>query len=273
MNPISFITANYVGREVGFYVTEGWGQGDRATNAYFAPIATYAERFDALLSQIRGLGFESIDLWMAHLHYSWATPDHLAIARDALTRHGLVVHSLAGGFGATRDELASTCRIAQALGVSILAGSCALLHNDRATALAVLKEHGIRLALENHPNEKTPADILEQIGDDAGVLGTAVDTGWWGTNGYNAADAIRELRPHILAVHLKDVRAPGGHLTCVYGQGVVPIEECVRELVKTGYTGAFGVEHEPFEAPHHSYDPSAECAQMLQMVRGWLASS
>ena len=39
---ISFVTANYVAREVG-WAMHGWGHGDRETNAAFAPLETYAE--------------------------------------------------------------------------------------------------------------------------------------------------------------------------------------------------------------------------------------
>jgi L-ribulose-5-phosphate 3-epimerase len=273
MNPISFITANYVGRELGFHVTEGWMQGDRATNAYFQPLETFGERFDTLIGGVRSLGFESIDLWTAHLNWAWATPEHLAAAREVLAKHGMAVTSLAGGFGATRDEFAACCRVAVAMGTGVLGGSCQLLHSDRAAVVGLLKEHGLRLAIENHPAEKTPAAILAQIGDGGdGTIGTAVDTGWWGTQGYDAARAIEELGDHVFCVHLKDVLAAGEHLTCLYGRGVVPIEECVRVLQRRGYTGSIGVEHEPFH-PHHSYDPSEECAAMLGMLRGWLGES
>jgi len=40
----------------------------------------------------------------------------------------------------------------------------------------------------------TAAEMLAKIGDgEDGAVGTAVDTGWWGTHGYDAAQAIREL--------------------------------------------------------------------------------
>jgi sugar phosphate isomerase/epimerase len=61
------------------------------------------------------------------------------------------------------------------------------------------------------------------------------------------------------------VRAAGGHDTCLFGEGVVPIEECVRTLQRRGYRGGYGVEHEP-----DHYDPTAECTTMLTMLRGWL---
>ena len=69
MTQISFMTANYVARQLDYNMTEGWMQGDDAVNAYFAPIATYAERFGALLAEIQGLGFTAIDLWLAHLNW------------------------------------------------------------------------------------------------------------------------------------------------------------------------------------------------------------
>jgi L-ribulose-5-phosphate 3-epimerase len=272
MTRISFITANYVGRELGFRVTEGWMQGDRATNEYFRPIATFPERFDALLAQIQALGFDAIDLWTAHLHWSWATPDHLDAARELLNKRGMTVTSLAAGFGANREEFAAACRVAIALGTPVLAGSTGALASDRDGVVGLLKEHGLRLALENHPAERTPADILVQIGDGGdGTIGTAVDTGWWGTQGYDAARAIEELAPYVFAVHLKDVKAAGEHVTCVYGEGVVPIERCVALLKQMNYNGPLGVEHEPF-LPHHSYDPGAECARMRVMLQGWLQS-
>ncbi len=266
-NRISFITANYVARQIGFNMTEGWGQGDRATNEYFRPIETFAERFGKLLDDIRAMGFEAIDLWNAHLHWAWATEEHIASARDLLARHGLRVLSLAGGFGATPDELDRACKLAVAMDAPLLAGSTTLLSKDRAATVAILKQHGVRLAIENHPGEKTPADVLRQIGDGGdGMLGTAVDTGWWGTQGYDAAKAIEELWSHILCVHLKDVLAAGAHETCRFGRGVVPIEACVRTLQHMGYQGSYGIEHEP-----DHYDPSEDCRAVLQMLRGWLA--
>src|ERR687886_1421464 len=82
-NPISFITANYVARELGYNMTGGWGQGDHATNEHFRPIETFAGRFEELLRDVRAMGFEAIDLWNAHLNWAWATDAHIATARAA----------------------------------------------------------------------------------------------------------------------------------------------------------------------------------------------
>ena len=266
-NMISFMSANYVARQLGFNMTGGWGQGDRATNDYYRPVETFAERFDELLRQVRALGFDAMDIWTAHLHWSWATEEHIRAARQLLDRHGLRVTSLAAGFGATREEFESACRLAVAMGTDILAGSSQYAAEDRRGAVAILKDYGVKLALENHPAEKTPADMLAKIGDGGdGTIGTAVDTGWWGTHGYDAARAIEELGQHVLIVHLKDVRAAGAHHTCPFGEGVVPIEACVRVLQRGGYRGAYSIEHEPDD-----YDPGDEVSRMRLMLQGWLA--
>jgi sugar phosphate isomerase/epimerase len=246
-------------------MTEGWGQGDRATNAAFQPLETFTVRFEQLLLDVRALGFRAIDLWTAHLNWSWATDAHIATARDLLAREGLPVASLAGGFGATRQEFAAACRLAEALQAPALGGSTPLLFSEREFVIDTLKKHGVRLAIENHP-EKTPGEMLAKIGDGGdGTIGTAVDTGWYGTHGYDAARAIEELGEHVFHVHLKDVLAPGAHDTCRYGQGCVPIEACVQVLKASGYAGYYSVEHEP-----EHFDPSEDCRASLLMLRHWL---
>ena len=93
-NAIAFMTANYVARETG-YAMHGWGHGDRTSNEWFAPLETYEERFGELTADIRALGFDAIDLWGAHLHQSWASDEHVAIACGVLERDGLGVSSYA----------------------------------------------------------------------------------------------------------------------------------------------------------------------------------
>ena len=266
MNRISFVTANYVARQVGYHMTGGWGQGDKATNDYFRPLETFGERFEQILTDIKALGFDTLDVWVAHLHWAWATPDHYAIARDLLAKHNFQVASIAGGFGNTPDEFDAACREAVALNTTILGGMTPMLANDREFVVDTLYKYGLKLAIENHP-EKTPQEMLDKIGDGGdGTIGTTVDTGWYGTQGYDAAKAIEELGSHVWHVHLKDVREVGKHDTCPYGQGVVNVQACVQALKKIGYQGAISVEHEP-----DNHDPSEEIRASAAMLRGWLS--
>lgn len=256
---IAFMTANYVARETG-WAMHGWGHGDRATNEHFGPPDTYAERLDELLAGIRALGFDTIDLWGAHLSPEWATDEHVAIAREALARHGLRVATYATWVGPANIERA--CELALDIGTSIIGGG---MSGDAGTVVSSLRKYGVQLGIENHP-ERTPGEVLAKIELGEGALGATVDTGWWGTQEYDPVRAIEELGEHVLHVHLKDVLAPGEpHETCPWGEGVVDIEGCVRALRRAGYTGAFAVEHEP-----EDHDPSDEIRAMHLELEEWL---
>ena len=264
MNQISFITANYVARELDYHMTQGWMQGDTATQNAFRPIETFGQKFDEMLKDIKQLGFKAIDLWGGHLNPAWATPEHLNMAKTLLNHYDIQVLSLANGVSSL-EELEGFCKIATALDVPIIAGGAAFVKTQRNEAIEVLKTYNIKLGLENHP-EKTPTEVLAQIGDGAdGHIGTSPDTGWWGTQGYDAAKALHELKDHILTVHLKDIKAVGGHETCRFGQGVVDIQACVKTLKDIGYTGVLGIEHEP-----EHFDPNQDVQESLKLLQGWL---
>jgi sugar phosphate isomerase/epimerase len=255
-----FMTANYVARETG-WAMHGWGHGDRATNERFAPLDTYAERLDELLSTIRGLGFDTIDLWGAHLSPEWATDEHVSIARDALDRHGLAVNSYATWVGPSTIERA--CELALAVGTDLIGAG---MSGDVAQVARVLHDCGVRLGVEIHP-EKTPAEVLEKIEQGDGTIGTTVDTGWWATQGYDPVRAIEELGEHVFHVHLKDVVRRGEpHDTCRWGEGVVDAEACVRALRSIAYSGGVAIEHEP----EHE-DPTEDIRAMHAELKGWLA--
>jgi sugar phosphate isomerase/epimerase len=246
-------------------MTRGWGQGEKAASEHYRPLATFPERFEELLQDIRAMGYEAMDLWTAHLDPKWATPEHLAAARDLLENYRLPVVSLAGWFGSTPEEFEATCRLAVAVGCPILGGSTSMVTKDRDFVVATLKQHDLKLGLENHP-EKKPAEMLEKIGDGGnGTIGTTIDTGWYGTQGYDAAQAIEALNEYLFHIHLKDVLAVGAHDTCRYGLGIVPIKECIEVLRRIGYKGAISVEHEP-----EHFDPTEDARANLLMVQEWL---
>jgi sugar phosphate isomerase/epimerase len=257
---IAFTTANFVARETG-WAMHGWRHGDVATQERFRDLDTYAERLDEMLAEVRALGFDTVDLWGAHLGTGWATDEHLAIARETLERHGLRVATYATWVDPA--NVARACELARGIGTSVIGAG---FSGEPEALVPALREHGVRLAVENHP-EKTPSEVLAKIERSGGTFGATVDTGWWGTQGYDAVGAIEELAEHVLHVHLKDVRAVGEpHDTCPWGEGVVDIEACVRTLQMHGYGGALAIEHEP-----EDHDPSDEIVELRSRLEGWLA--
>src|SRR4029450_7885902 len=114
---ISFMSANYVAREVGYSMRD-WGHGDRATNDAFRPLETYAERFAQILDDVRELGFDAIDVWGAHLSPEWATDEHGWTAVGLLEQKGLRVASYATWVG--HDQLERAWEIAAAIGAPVI---------------------------------------------------------------------------------------------------------------------------------------------------------
>ena len=259
MNTITFMTANYVARETD-YAMRDWGHGHYSTEDAFAPVETFPERFDALIAEVHALGFRAIDLWSAHLSPEWASDAHIEGALAALVRHGVSLASYATGINLANAE--QVCSVASALGAPVVTGPFA---GDVEALAPVLERHAVRLGIENHP-ERTPTELLDKITRGGPMVGATVDTGWWGTHRYDPAQAIEELAGTILHVHLKDVLAHGAHETCRWGAGVVPIDACVRTLLRLGYDGPLSVEHVP-----STFDPSDELRAMRTELEGWLS--
>lgn len=271
----SLVTASFVARPIGYRMGKGWAQGDQASNDWFSPLETFEPRFDALLAEIKALGFSAIDLWCAHLHWRWATIHHVESAKQLLAKHGLVVRSYPAWVMGGAADLRAACRLCAELDAPFFVGHCQLFAEDRAAAVAILREFGVGYAIENHP-EKSAGEMLARLGrGDEDVVGLCLDTGWCGTQQWDAFAAVRELGPRLFAVHLKDVKAPRvarsglefvdlGHETCRLGDGIVPIRAIVGHLKTMGFRGSIGVEHEP-----ETYNPSQEILDSRERVEQW----
>ncbi len=275
----SFVTANFVARPLGYRMEKGWGQGDQASNDWFAPLATFEARFDEMLGEIKALAFSSIDLWCAHLHWRWATPHHIETAKNLLGKHGLAVRSYPAWVMGGAADLHAACRLCVALDIPYFVGNCELFNTDRAAAVAILREYGVGYAIENHP-EKSAAEMFARLGSgDEDVVGIGLDTGWCGTGQWDALAAVKELGHRMFAIHLKDVKAPRaaksglqfidmGHETCRLGDGIVPIKAIVEHLRATGFRGSIGIEHEP-----ETFDPREEIRASRELVESWWAGA
>jgi len=274
---ISFMTANFVAREIGYHMSEGWGQGDNATNETFAKLETFEEKFGGMLAEVKELGFKAIDLWAAHLHWHWATLEHIAIAQRLLAEHEMEVRVYAAWVGGDLQDLQAVCRFCRALGITYISGFVAPAENaeTRDEAVAILRAHAVRYAIENHP-EKSVDELAARLGHGAeDVVGIAFDTGWAATGGWDALAGMKALQDRIFAVHLKDVKAPReaktgfpfidmGHETCKLGDGIVGMEAIVQWLSAVEFRGPVCVEHEPEE-----FDPRQDCRESLVLANDW----
>lgn len=260
---LAICTANYVAKEVEYRLSPfNWGVADRATTeAFHGP--RFAGKFRELLETVRSLELDAIDLWKAHLDPQVATDDMVGKAVDLLREYGIRVVSYSPSMhNVTEAQARRAFEVARAIGVPQFGGGFDPRLGGMVDGLA--REYGIRVGIENHP-EKSPQEIIQKIGPYAATIGACCDTGWWGTQGYPAARAVRELGDHLFHVHLKDVKEAGTHHTVPYGDGVVDIAGCVTALQEIGYAGYVAVEHEP-----EDHDPTEETRRSLRILRDLL---
>jgi len=264
MRTISFITANYVARASNYNGSEDWGTHDRATSAN-----ANAATFQKIAQDVSGAGFEAIDIWTAHCHWiAHAKGDYVEQVKGICSNFDLAITSYAGGVHVnTPADLEAPLRFMKQLGAPMFAGGVGGKPTAELMPMvqAACEKFDRRWAYENHP-EKTPAEIMEKIGGgDFSRVGVALDTGWCGTHGMDALEAAKVVREKLFIVHLKDVKAVGGHDTCALGEGVVAVEKVVRFLVESGWEGTIGIEHEPYDR-----DPMPEVKRSLERLKQWL---
>jgi L-ribulose-5-phosphate 3-epimerase len=268
MMRVSFITANYVAREVNYALRPfNWGAADRATVEAFRG-ANFSNKFGELCQNVRDAGFTNIDLWVAHLNPLVATKSQINEAAAILKEYGLTVVAYTAGLGRpdmSREDAVKVYEAAKTIGAPVL--GVGLNPSNARLAYDLGKEYGIKYAIENHP-ERNPQEVLARIGDYGEVIGVAQDTGFWGEFDYDAVKATRELKDHLFHMHLKQVRkTPEGWHTCAYDEGVVNVQGVVDVLKDIGYSGAISVEHEPAHE-----DPTPTVVHSAELLRGWLGN-
>ncbi|MEO7911696.1 MAG: sugar phosphate isomerase/epimerase [Roseiflexaceae bacterium] len=261
----AFMTANYVGRALGYANNTDWMANHRATvEAFHGP--QFGARFAEMIDDITAAGFDAIELWVAHLDPLLATPEMIAAANQILRERGVKLISYTAGFGqpgVTREDATRIFETAKAIGAPVFAQG---FHPANGSLVAELGErYSIRMGLENHPH-KTAQEVIDIVAPFAPWVGSANDTGWFATQGYDAVRATYELRDYLVHVHLKDITVVGGHETCALGDGVVDIPGVLKALKEIGYTGAVTIEHEPYD-----HDPTAACALSLKRAAAWWA--
>jgi L-ribulose-5-phosphate 3-epimerase len=235
-----------------------------ATHQYFAPLETFPERFAAMLAEVRAHRFDAFELWLPHLDPQWSMPDHVRSVQTIARMYGVRLTAINGWLGRTPAEFERVCRLAAALEVRLLVGATGVLAADRAGVVRLLDRYDLELAVENQ-RQIDPAALLREVGRDRpDRIGVGLHTGWFGTQGFNAANALDVLAPRLKNVCLADVRAPGGHDSVVLGYGCVPVRTCVRALRRMNYTGGLSVGFQPDDR-----DPGPGAAVSRGLVDVW----
>jgi sugar phosphate isomerase/epimerase len=123
-------------------------------------------------------------------------------------------------------------------------------HEDWNLVEDLAKKYGIKVAVHNHPNEKSywkPEILLNDIKDRSKLLGSCCDIGHYKRMNLEPIACLKELEGRIITFHFKDIAPiePSGKLEdVVWGQGILNIKGIMGELKKQNFKGYFTVEYE-----------------------------
>jgi sugar phosphate isomerase/epimerase len=108
----------------------------------------------------------------------------------------------------------------------------------------------LTFGIHNHyfPGEKfayeSPEDVLKGLDGLSKTMGATADVGQFASCGYDPVDALRKLALHLRLVHLKDIKASGGEVNVLLGQGISKIPQVMQELHRQSFAGLVAVEYE-----------------------------
>ncbi|MBM7554150.1 sugar phosphate isomerase/epimerase family protein [Thalassobacillus pellis] len=259
----AFHTANFFARASNYQTSiDDWGAAERRIIENFSLM-----EFRRICEDIYQAGFKNIELWMGHAFPKHMTSYWADELKDILKEHDLTAISYSCSLG---DPIhfphwTRLCfETSKMLGIDLITSG---ISKEAAPYVYELcKEFDIRVAVENHP-EKHPDEIRQIIGEYGDYIGAGVDTGWFGTQGFPAEEALSYLKNHLFHVHLKDVDASGRHYTVEPGKGIVDIEACISVLKDIGYSGFLSIENEAADR-----NPLKECENGRILAENLLSS-
>ncbi|MEO6802028.1 MAG: sugar phosphate isomerase/epimerase [Granulicella sp.] len=112
-----------------------------------------------------------------------------------------------------------------------------------------VKEYNIRVAIHNHgPEDKlwqSPLDILKLVKNMDPRIGCCIDVGHTVRAGTDVVQAIHEVGPRLLNMHMKDLTSFTDKASQVaVGEGKMPIRGIFEALIQTNYKGFVDLEYE-----------------------------
>ncbi|NLE44194.1 MAG: sugar phosphate isomerase/epimerase [Chloroflexi bacterium] len=259
---ISCVTASYVADVLNYPGQIDWSLAtERILNT---PVL---DMIDDLLDRLSPARLDGIEFWYPHISPGNLTPACVSEIRKRLAMLNMTCCACAGGIGDPEEDpnaVEELFQVARLLEAPLIAGH---MSEQVAPQLARLcSNYGIAVAYEN-ALETDAAEILRivRLGDE--WVGANLDTGNLASQGGDPVQAVRELGPRIMHVHLKDVPEVGSHDCVALGEGIVDVAGVIRELRGCGYDGWLSVEVETAD-----HDPTDDIIASVDTVRRLLGT-
>jgi sugar phosphate isomerase/epimerase len=133
------------------------------------------------------------------------------------------------------------------------------------------KEYDIRIAVHNHgPEDKlwpSPLDVLKAVKGMDPRIGCCIDVGHTVRAGTDVVQAIHEVGPRLLSMHMKDLtNFQSKESQVAVGEGIMPVRKMFEALIAAKYQGSVDLEYEI-----HPDDPMPGVIASFAYMRGVLA--
>lgn len=208
--------------------------------------------FSDAAKAVKELGYNGVDVWVSlddqrqaildSLGFGHASaiadinfcqgrkPDECRRALDFVHRHGYThVMLIPGLFPENADP-------------SLVDSVCTRISDF----VALANKEGVDVLVEDFDNPRSPCyntAALSRLFSAVPNLCHAYDTGNYLFAGEDVMPPLRKFRNRIRHVHLKDRKMKHNGESPALGTGIMPLNDVVAELLKTGYDGWFTVEH------------------------------
>jgi sugar phosphate isomerase/epimerase len=258
---LSCVTASYVADLLGYPGEIDWGLASEKMRQ--APVV---ETIEDVIERLSPAGLDGLELFYPHVSPARITPALASEIRRRLATRGMVCCACAGGVtDPAEDPYAAEelFQTAQLLHAPLIAGHAHF--DDIAPLTALCERYGVRVGYENGAEEDA-AEIMAAVQGGNEWVGANIDTGNMASQGGDPVQAIRELGPRVMHVHLKDVRAVGSHDCVAIGAGIIDVRGVLEALRSIGYDGWLSIEIETAD-----HDPTDEIVASAENIRGLLA--
>jgi sugar phosphate isomerase/epimerase len=240
------------------------------TQAYSFRLYTFFEALD----KAKGLGLKYVEAFPGQ-HLSpdkkdvvWdhnASKEVRELVREKLKKDGITLINY-GVVDLGKDEasMRKVFDFAKDMGIQTIVAEPAPGTFDLLDKLT--EEYKINIAIHNHPKPShywNPETLLEAIKGHSKRIGACADIGHFVRSGIDPIEAIKQLKGHIISLHMKDLneKSPKAH-DVPWGTGVCDVKGVLTELHNQGFSGEFSVEYE------HNWDKSVpEIAEGLKYFK------
>lgn len=224
-------------------------------------------------------------LRIRHVEIALPPPEKLDATRAELERFGLTASSLHGQCDLTRTDLAEQIAAQMpafaALGTRLMFTSAQAGEAPLETAYDRLRQagdvagdHGVTIMLETHPDLATNAAVARRTMQAVAHPHVRINFDTANVHFYNrdidAVSQLREIIPHVAALHLKDTDGGFKHWWFpALGRGVVDFRGIFTLLDEAGFTGPCTLEIEGIEGEERTQRLVCDrIAESVEFLRG-----